>query len=360
MITFDVDKVKRREATFHKYETRNDRFFKDGFGKFGIKAGTIEAYKLNTDQEVSLDTPGKNWFFETCLKAYDEHLPLVLGPDEVWLAMLQAVSKHIELNPEDCRKALVDFEGKKTLTVQADYLVKGSAENAWHNVFAGFGEEIEKYVGKKRDLFDATFSTTGPIEQAAIRVQMMAALSPFFDYRCRTMCGIPQVTLLGEIEDWAAILSRVNALGELYPKWAHEPLQYVAAEFVKASAGKPTMEFWQNFVKVGRMSGGNPVAGYINAFFPYVGANKQNKYLINGSDSGVSFANRVLLGKSYGPNAGELPSSCSVVPMLWVYHDTNYNMKLATGIFGTSIDRNIHKDGGLRPVIGWAIGEASE
>lgn len=364
MITFDVDsdKVKAEPAELSEHfsaEKWKERFFAKGFVPLGIKEGTIEAHKLDAKDEFVLMTPSNPSFLDTCRMAYDEHVPLVLSPDDVWLTMAQAVSKHIQLNAEDCRKALVPFEGKRELIVDLPF-IKGSQKNDWEWAFSQFGKQIEEHLGKKRDLFDPTFSTTTPTSKAAIQVQLMAAVSSFFDYRGRTCCGIPQITLLGEIEDWASILSRVNAFGEFYPKWAHEPLQHVAANFVRAAAGKPDLQFWRNFVKVEGGSGGPFVSGFINGLYPYTsyGRGAVPNRMLNSKD-GKSFIDTVMT-RTWGPALADFPPSSSAVDMKWDYLGTEYKMKLVAGIFGTNIDKSIHPTGAYRPLIGWVVGEASE
>lgn len=43
---------------------------------------------------------------------------------------------------------------------------------------------------------------------------MMATLQKYFDFKFSLMCGIPSVTLLGTVEDWKSLRSRVDRLGE--------------------------------------------------------------------------------------------------------------------------------------------------
>ena len=60
------------------------------------------------------------------------------------------------------------------------------------------------------------FSTTDPICAAAYTGTLMRALQNFFDYEVTTFCGIPEVTLLGTVEDWVDLRTRFLALAE---KW---------------------------------------------------------------------------------------------------------------------------------------------
>ncbi len=350
-ITFAVDNVIAKSLVSSPKSLNSDKFFKEEINAIGVKPGSIEAYNFNTENAVHFYHPNTNAFVETALIAYDTHAPLTLAPDDVWLAVCQAVTQHITINPEDCRKALVSFEGKKELIVENTDFIKGNSTNEWGREFGRFGDQIEKHIGKKRDLFDPTFSTTTIIEKAAIQVQMMAALGSYFEYTMRTCCGIPKVTLLGTSDDWLSIVNRVQAFGEFYPKWALDPLESAVTEFYNAAKGSYDINFWQNFVKVNGGSGGPYLTGWINALFPYVNKSKVNCWLQKTPNLKEYFSskNRLFGG---GPVLGDIPGAIVSVPMKWEYYSTVYRMKLITGIFGTTIE-----DGAYRNVIGWAVGE---
>lgn len=348
-ITFKVDDVTSREQPkLSSYRTNKAQFLKQGLAVAGVRGDTVEASKFNAD-EVGFTDATRNSFVETAMTAFSEHQALAIAPDELWLVVAQAAAKHIELNPEDCRSALVSWEGKRVIEVVNSDFYKGSAENDWEREFGKFSEQIAKAIGKKRDLFDPSSSTTTPTEKAAIQVQMMAALAPYMEYRMMTLCGIPTLTLLGEVSDWKAIEQRVEAFAEFYPTWAHKPLMTAVNQFVRAAEGTPDLSFWQNFFKRSYGSGGTAINGWINAFFPYPN-NKPNKMMQ------VNFEEEVLKGPRAGYDVGDYNSSVAVVPMQWDCRGDQYKMALATGIFGTTI---IEVEGkkAYKSVIGWAVGE---
>lgn len=352
--TFKVDDVAAKQPDLGRQTTSakwHEHYLRQELARLGVK--NFEAYNFNSmhGNPLELIRPDTNSFLHTVLMAYDDHVPLTLSPDDVWIACVQAVAKYISLNPEGVRHAIVPFEGQQTLHIFADDFVKGSPENDWQRVFGQFGDQIETYLGKKRDMFDPTFSTTTPIEKAAIQVQMMAALAPFFKYTMSTCCGIPYITLLGEIKDWEGIVSRVQGFGEFYPKWFHDPLMLVVNEFLEAAKGNANRDFWKNFAKSDGGSGGPYVSGYINAFFPWLGGRSGQNALMK---DGVSFEDEVRR-KRVGGKTNAFPGSVSSVPVLWNYYGTEYKMQLASGIFGTTVYNNSY-----RPAIGWVIGEARE
>lgn len=346
--TFKVDAVSASRSRVSPVP--HARFF-GMLTRASIADGSVEASGLSGEGE--LREPDRNSFLETCLAAYDQHVPLVLAPDDVWLASLQAVTKHIELHAEDARKALVDFEGKRLLEVFANDFIKGSPDNDWSRVFgqfAGPGGQIEKFLGKRRDMFDPSFSTTTIAAKAAMQVQTMAALSPYFDYKVWTKCGLPTVTLLGSIEDWNSIVRRVEAFGEFYPQWAHSPLLQVVTEFAAAAAGNVNPAFWTGFVKGREGSGHYDVTGEINAFFPYLLGDEPNEALTQPKRRD---------GSRVAAERGHFPGSVASVPVLWTYYGTEYKMRLAAGCVGTMVHTSPDVNG-LRPITGWVLGEQAQ
>lgn len=327
----------------------------------GVK--NVEWSTFNATAEYSLNSPKTNSFLDTCVASYHGHVPLILSPEDIWLVVLQAVTKHIGLFPEDARKALVNFEGQKELVVVANHLAKGDPANNWGSVFNQFSDQLETHLGKKRDLFDYNGSTTGVIEKAAIQVQMMAALASYFRYTTMTLCGIPSITLLGTVDDWKGILDRTDALAEFYSQWAHEPLRYVVGHFYDAANGNADVTFWQNFVKQTGMSGGPRITGFINAFFPYL-EDKPNRLLHDKParlttpkyTTGDLFVDNIMNGSDVSQS--KFAASMTSVPMKWDYYGSIYPMKLVSGIFGTQV-YNANGINGYKPLIGVVIGEDS-
>jgi hypothetical protein len=62
--------------------------------------------------------------------------------------------------------------------------------------------------GNVRELVECNFSTSGPVELTASQVALMDAMSPYFDYEIMAICGIPEVTLTGTVEDWKKVKGR--------------------------------------------------------------------------------------------------------------------------------------------------------
>lgn len=358
-ISFEVDKNLEKLSHHHGSFTADEKALKyylgNSLGNANIKDGGVEAYAFNFGAGSNHYFPDlhRNSLMYAVYEAFTGHQPLTFGPDEIWLTICQAAAKYIEKHPEDARKSLVAFEGKQLLTVDAHHLVRGGEALQWKPVFEGFSNKIAEFLGNKRDLFDPTFSTTSWIEKAAIQVQMMAALAPYFDYKVMTLCGIPKVTLLGTVEDWESVHTRTQAFHEFLPSWAVEGMSFATHHLVQSAKGHPDMEFWQNFFKTRNGSGGTPIGGFINALFPYLDTGRPNKALEGGDIQAAVLAKKDSGSLGISNQLGDFGGSVSNVPMLWNYLGETIRMRLATGVFGVTYDN----ESGYRPVTGWVIGE---
>ena len=93
--------------------------------------------------------------------AFDEHRPLVLSPDILWITIVQGLALHINADPERFRKTFVDFEGKQEIEVEHDGLIKGALENPWHEVFDMFSQATRGRIG--------TRTMTGSLEHSPLQ-----------------------------------------------------------------------------------------------------------------------------------------------------------------------------------------------
>lgn len=333
MITFQVDDVKQNEF--------NSKYLKAGFDKktvSGLVGLGVEASSISEDSYLGTT----HNLISAINTAYDQHLPLALSPDMIWLMISQGLSTHITNNAEQLRHQFVNFEGKQELIVYENGFSKGSSSNNWPHMFGQFSDKIAEYIGKKRDLIVNNFSTTGPVELAASEVVLMEAMSKYFDYTCRTYCGIPSITLLGEVEDWENILARVRNISEFDLSWWADVLEPIAQEFVNAAKGNANPNYWRNIYKTGGGSGGPFISGWITNLFPYLtdrsgGFTRRNEFI---SKSGYHHRH----------TSDQFPTGMAKVPFKWEYYLTEYKMELAAGFTGFRM-----VDETLVPQLGWFV-----
>jgi|SRR5579872_5145578 len=134
-ITINVDSVKP-ETLDTKNTTTYSKLFDDLFKQEQLDNKTVklEATDSSTPTLVAI-SDSRNAFLDTCSRAYDQHLPLELSSDQFKLTVCQALSHHINANPETFRKVLVPHDGKKLIKVYRNDFVKGQF-NPWTEVLA--------------------------------------------------------------------------------------------------------------------------------------------------------------------------------------------------------------------------------
>lgn len=216
--------------------------------------------------------PASNGFVNSSIKAYNMHHHLRIRPEDVWFAVLTQLSFYINAHAEELRGKFVAHEGKKELEVQFHI---GSRYSIDYGVFAKkMTLEIEKNIvdPELREWALPAFTTTTDNDLVVASVLLMGVVQKYFEYKCRIMCGIPSVTLLGEKADWEIILKRLDKL----ETFGAEPTQFctllrpVISRFVKSfddPTSKEVIDFWQRIAHVDAGgSGPTYYSGWITAF----------------------------------------------------------------------------------------------
>ena len=304
-----------------------------------------ESYSLPSSG-VAVDSD-INSFVSAVHMAFDQHYPLVLSPDAVWMCIAQGFANHVNQNAEKLRHLFVEHEGKKEIKVRRDYFVKGSPTNPWPEVFEEFSQQIRKHVGDKtHDLITPEFTTTGAVERAAAQVVLMNTFKAYFKYTFMTLCGIPEVTLEGTVDDWKKLRDKALALAQYDLEWWTKALKPVLDQFVSAAEGHVDREFWSMIYKYHGGSGGPYITGWIATLFPYVGKSelRRNRILDNWSKEG-SF---------YGLTTDDFPSGVVSTPFKWQYYGEVFPMHFYGGFMMVVQDPVTLA---LKPEIGWAVAD---
>lgn len=203
--------------------------------------------------------------------AFAQHRPLVLSPDAVWLTILSGVAQHVKLNAETLRPRLVRHQRKRELSVR---LRESLALNpaAVRDAVTEFRAAIAAEIGEgPTALLTCDFSTSGDVERIASEILLMDAYSPYFDYAAECVCGIPELTLLGEPKDWREMRQRVDVLAELGLEWWTSSLAPILDKLVAASEGRPDAKFFRDMYKPHDAYGGEIIAGWSARLYPYIG-----------------------------------------------------------------------------------------
>jgi Domain of unknown function (DUF4419) len=294
--------------------------------------------------------------------AFNDHRPVSLSPDMIWLLIAQGTANHFNANADTLRTQFVQHLGKIKLRVDRHDFVKGSPENPWPEVFPEFTRQIREHVGSDtHDFFIPRFSTTSPMETASFELTLMDAMQSYFVFECHTLCGIPELTIEGTSDDWSAILERVRQLPRFGLDWWAPTLEVILNHFIEAAEGRPDVDFWRSIFKYQSFSGGDSVTGWITAFFPYFKAEQtglpssKNPWL----EEGGTNLEKLLRPPGAGPQAFAsgpalecLPSGLARAPMVWHYLDQVFDMEFLGGFVGVAQDAQTLC---LRPEIGWAV-----
>lgn len=241
--------------------------------------------------DAQLYHTGDNAMFSMLMKAYAEHRPLVLSPDDVWLCISQGFAQHVNQNAEALRDKLVFHDDKITLSVETSHPLLGKNDVGvdttnlkpinWPEIFDGFVAQMKANTkGGIVDNMSANFTTTTVDSRIASQITLMNAMLPYFRYEVfYASCGIPYITLKGTPEDWQKVLDKARSLEQYDLKWWTDKLCPVLEEFVKTAQGKPNHQFWRcmmtqieiDKLRGGGCSGGTQTTfdGWFLTLFPY-------------------------------------------------------------------------------------------
>ena len=276
--------------------------------------------------------------------AFANHYPLSISPDHVWMCIAQGLSTHVNANAEKLRKMFVEHEGKATLIVRKDDFIKGNPNNPWPDVFDEFSEQIRQHVGAEtHDLLTPEFTTTGPNEKAAAQVVLMGTLKNYFAFEFHSLCGIPEITLEGTLDDWKKLRDKAIGLAKYDLDWWIKPLKPILDQFVNAASGKVDVNFWRDMYKRNDNSGGPYITGWIITLFPYLNMGEtRNPYLEN-------WNKEMMFG---GVTTTSFPRGVVYTPFKWLYLESEFPMHFYAGFMSVTQDQRTLA---LRPEIGWAI-----
>ena len=281
-------------------------------------------------------------------RAFCDHRPLVLRPDDLLLPIVQAVGIYFStLNQDKLRKEYFKRSGKIDLIVKRDDFILGNENNPWNEVFAEFADLIAQELGPElKDTLSGNFTTTGPFQNTAYNVALMKAAGSVFNYSTNTMCGIPIIELQGTPDDWIQLGVKILKISALlnYPEWTEllekEIVKPITEEAINAKNNNTSMtssaNFWVNIYKYGSSSGGSHIDGWIKYLFPF-------KY-------GHSLVQIHELKRPVR-NFSQFMPGYTTVPMKWNYYGKIMDMRILAGHVGVCQ----RSDGFLQAMWGWGV-----
>ncbi|EFC44600.1 predicted protein, partial [Naegleria gruberi] len=297
---------------------------------------------------------GSNSFVMSGVTSYSNHHNLIIKPDDVWLAISTQFSNYVNGKSEELREKFVDFKGKKQLTVygggtlySADYVTLSNKMT----------EQIEMNIKDPsiRNWIIPNFSTTTKTDRMVGSIVLMASMKNYFDYQISLSCNLPNVTLLGNVEDWIEIRERAERLLEFdtkegyMRKWV-KILLPILDKFVDSAKGNPDIEWWNRIAHwEGGGSGPSYISGWITAFCVF-----SEKGHWKGDETSVKLFNKSkeITSEWLIIDSDEIPRGYVNVPIQIDDNGILYN----TEMFAGHMVSDILKDGKtIQPRVDWAL-----
>ena len=242
------------ESTELKIELYPDREPRYSFPKQPISCilnKYILAHSLNAEKKLAyLDTNVPILYgFNT---AHNNHYPIRIKPDDIWLLIVQAFSNHVNANSEELRKMFVNFDGKTTLIVEYPL---SSIQEVDKKALENFNEQINsqmvEYLGEDLiNILTSDFSTSTYDLKIISKISIMGAFKKYFDYEMDLCgCGIPYLILEGTAEDYKKIIEKANKLKKYEFDWYIDRILPHISKMVEAKEGKIDKEYFKNMIQ---------------------------------------------------------------------------------------------------------------
>ena len=306
---------------------------------------------------IEYNTPVLNGFYE----AHNNHYPIRIKPDDIWILIVQAFSHHVNINSEELRNMFVNFEGKKELIVKSplSYLTEVTKKDL-EDFSVQINEQMKLYLGDKLlNILTPDFTTTDENSLIVSKISIMGAFKKYFDYTMFLCgCGIPYIILEGTSDDYKKIKEKANELKKYKFDWYIDKIIPHIDKMIEAKEGKIDVDYFKNMVQKkeeteyksglsgrgGRYYQVDHLSGWFLNFFAYIGY---------GRGSYRPFDLPSLKVKDFE----KFPSQMLTVPFKIVdVNKKEYLMKYKVGFIGC--DQNEKKE--VYPVTGWIVSPSTE
>jgi len=301
-------------------------------------------------------TKGINNILQGFYSAYENHLPIRLTPDIIWLLIVQGFSHHVNYNSKELREKFVNFEGKKKLEIIIPkyHSYKQMKSEDYAELFENLTEKIKENVGEELiNTIDFNFSTSNEITKVVGYASIMSSLKKFFEFRgfCH-MCNYPYIILEGKLEDWESILKKTKDLSKYdLEKWT-SILEISLKEIIETKKGNINKQFWKNIlypdkidekIEIGEYKYKtiqvDGINGWLLTFFPYY------------KDGYFRYTNSIKTKDLW-----RLPEKILKTPLLMKSDDEGETpMIIYSGFLGMKVDKE--KNNLVTAEIGWYVKE---
>ena len=301
-------------------------------------------------------TKGINNILQGFYSAYENHLPIRLTPDIIWLLIVQGFSHHVNYNSKELREKFLNFEGKKKLEIIIPkyHSYKQMKSEDYAELFENLTEKIKENVGEELiNTIDFNFSTSNEITKVVGYASIMSSLKKFFEFRgfCH-MCNYPYIILEGKLEDWESILKKTKDLSKYdLEKWT-SMLEIPLKEIIETKKGNINKQFWKSIlypdkidekIEIGvykyKTIQVDGINGWLLTFFPYY------------KDGYFRYTNSIKTKDLW-----RLPEKILKTPLLMKSDDEGETpMIIYSGFLGMKVDKE--KNNLVTAEIGWYVKE---
>ncbi|EXM34275.1 Protein of unknown function DUF4419 [Fusarium oxysporum f. sp. vasinfectum] len=342
---------------------------------YGCKKIIRSSFSIDGSLKENHVTGSRNGLVWSSFYAYSNHHHLTIRPEDVWFAIVTQLRAYINTNSEKMREYFVSHDDQKKLEV----IEIGTLHTANYGRFAQrMTLEIANNIKDPslREWVLPSFSTTTDNDRIVGSVLLMGALQKYFSYGCSLRCGIPSVTLLGEVSDYDDIFKRLDRLDEMgdepthFAKLLRPILRNMILSFTRPS-DSAVHTFWNQIADMHCMSGPSKMTGWIIAFCYWDDKGKVQR---------PSQRSCTLEGLVYPYiNTDNIPCGFVTVPVEVDDNGTVYNCKMLAGFLGIQALPGLEgytpaveerkngveveqdeKKTGIKPVTGWMIYEFAE
>ena len=126
--------------------------------------------------------------------------------------------------------------------------------------FQAMISEITENINKPEytSLMKADFSQSTSVDRIVNNIMLMYSFKEYFEYRMRSLCGIPGVVMLGSEDDWLRLLEKLVKVEELL-KPLEEVLQLgdwfkssqtVLQKLLETFRGNPDKDWWSRIMDI--------------------------------------------------------------------------------------------------------------
>ncbi|BAO49477.1 inhibitor of apoptosis protein [Alphaentomopoxvirus acuprea] len=275
-------------------------------------------------------------FIKTSIRAFSSHHGLIITPDVIWISILAQISLYINYNSQKLRHKFVNFNGKKPLQI-----IKENAMTNIPELIESFTDLLDEHIIDKKFIswILTAFSTSTNHTKIVKSIMLMGTFKHYFNYCC-SECGLSQIIIKGNKDDWIRIRENLLKIKELnydnnpynVEKWYNNLYNFIT-EFINAKENNINITYWEKFVSEVNRSGGPYIYGHILALCEFYVIDNQLKQL-----------------KQDYITIDNIPPECVEVKILHINTNQQYSITagnigfvLDNSNFSTNINYNIHK-----------------